>query len=108
MFYRDGRGGGLVAAPSDQGEKSWLGARKICRDLVLNGYDDWFLPSKDELDLMYRNLKKRGLGGFASDCYWSSSESNSSTAGSQSFGDGYQYSFNKYNYSERVRAVRAF
>ena len=108
VFYLDGRGGGLVAAPSDQGEKKWSDARKICQDLVLNGYDDWFLPSKDELYLMYRNLKKRGLGGFASANYWGSSEDDSYGAWMQAFATGHQYSNYGGNNSFRVRAVRAF
>ncbi|MBI9103746.1 MAG: DUF1566 domain-containing protein [Spirochaetales bacterium] len=82
-------------------------AAKLCSDLELNGYDDWFLPSKDELDLMYDNLKTQGLGGFASDSYWSSSESSSYYAWYQYFYNGSQFSYAKHlNY--RVRAVRAF
>jgi hypothetical protein len=80
---------------------------KICKDLSLNGYNDWFLPSKDELNLMYQNLKKAGIGGFADDGYWSSSETSSNDAWGQGFDNGAQHDTNK-NYSLRVRAVRAF
>gem|GEM_PF-2328145 len=82
-------------------------AARICNDLVLNGYSDWFLPSKDELNLMYQNLKLAGIGGFADDNYWSSSENSSNLAWVQSFDNGTQGSYYKV-YSGRVRAVRAF
>ena len=42
----------------------------------VNGFDDWFLPSKDELELMRDNLYKAGLGDFHDSMYneyWSSS-----------------------------------
>jgi hypothetical protein len=83
-------------------------AADICANLSLGGYDDWFLPSKDELNLMYENLKAQGLGGgFADALYWSSSEYSAVTAWSQYFGVFYQWDYPKYS-SYRVRAIRAF
>ncbi len=92
----------IVAA---QGKGSY--AAQICADLVLGAYDDWFLPSKDELDLMYKNLKKDGLGGFASADYWSSSENATMDAWFQYFGNGGQGNGSK-GYGRWVRAIRAF
>lgn len=48
-------------------------ASRICSDLVLNSYDDWYLPSKDELNKLYIN--RVAIGGFTGEYYWSSSES---------------------------------
>ncbi|HPR58603.1 MAG TPA: DUF1566 domain-containing protein [Bacteroidales bacterium] len=82
-------------------------AARICHDLVLNGYSDWFLPSRDELNLMYQNLKLNGIGGFAANGYWSSSELGSYVAWDQDFSDGGR-NYDSKDYNERVRAVRAF
>ena len=82
-------------------------AADICADLSLSGYDDWFLPSKDELNLMYENLEVFGGGGFADDYYWSSSEYDAYSARGQGFHDGGQHYISKDS-SPRVRAVRAF
>ncbi len=82
-------------------------AAKICSDIVINGYDDWFLPSKDELNLMYVNLKEQGLGGFVDNMYWSSSEWSAQYAWLQYFSNGAQYYARKY-YAYCVRPVRAF
>ena len=48
-------------------------AAKICNDLELNSYTDWYLPSLEELRLMDSNLHVNGIGNF-SWAFWSSSE----------------------------------
>jgi uncharacterized protein (TIGR02145 family) len=87
-------------------------AAQICYDLVLGGYSDWYLPSRDELNKLY--LNKAVIGGFASNLYWSSSEDprgypySAQNACGQNFSDGTQdctYSKAAIIY---VRAVRAF
>lgn len=50
-----------------------LYAAKLCSDLEYNDLDDWFLPSLDELNLMYE--LKDTIGGFIADRFWSSTES---------------------------------
>jgi hypothetical protein len=80
-------------------------AARICNDLSLDGYDDWFLPSKDELNLMYE--QKTAIGGFTNSYYWSSSEYASDVSWFHQFGDGtVSYYFRYIGFS--VRAVRAF
>ncbi len=79
-------------------------AAKACADYSSGGKDDWFLPSKDELNELY---KQKNTVGVASNIYWSSSEYSASTAWVQSFGSGSQANGDK-NYDRRVRAVRAF
>lgn len=88
-------------------------AAKIADDYKLNGYTDWFLPSKDELNLMYTNIGQgataplTNLGNFANVSYWSSTEYGSLGAYFQHFPDGSQYTYDEYNMLS-VRAVRAF
>ena len=48
-------------------------AAELCTILEVNGFNDWFLPSYDELNLLYVNLKQRNLGHFQNNWYWSSS-----------------------------------
>jgi len=69
------------------------------------GYNDWFLPSKDELNKLW--LNKVSIGGFADLGYWSSSEYNTIYAWRQYFGSGAQNYDNK-GITYRVRAIRAF
>ncbi|MFZ4614870.1 MAG: DUF1566 domain-containing protein [Rectinemataceae bacterium] len=89
-----------------QGSGSY--AASLCKNLSLGGYSDWFLPSKDELNLMYTNLKKAGLGGFSGAWLWSSSQNGSGNgAWGQRFSDGVQGYSTKHN-DGSVRACRAF
>ena len=48
-------------------------AVRLCDNFELNGFSDWFLPSRDELNFAYGNLYMRGLGNFRPEQYWSSS-----------------------------------
>jgi len=80
-------------------------AAQLCADLVLGGYSDWYLPSKDELNKLY--LNKAAVGDFVSIFYWSSSEYGNSGAWIQSFYDGSQNDGGKHS-TCYVRAVRAF
>lgn len=87
-------------------------AAKLCQDLKTGNVSDWFLPSKEELNLLYTALGKAKLGGFsfapyAKKDYWSSTHMNGHLTFIQAFGDGtqtYQARANKL----RVRAIRAF
>ncbi len=87
-------------------------AARVANKLTLNGYDDWFLPSRDELNILWCTIgssgeelnwdimcgditdkpKKANIGGFkestsidSSPVYWSSSEVKSTTARGQLF-----------------------
>ncbi len=85
-------------------------AAKICKDYIFDAYDDWFLPSKMELKLMYTALKSKGIGNFSDSFYWSSTGSEAAAmANARNFADGGtddQYGFK--NFKNSVRAVRRF
>ena len=81
------------------------GAR-LCSELVLGGFDDWFLPSLDELNLMFRNLQLNGLGNFGLFWYWSSTEPNTNPLYAINFKSGEQISYT--GSTCRVRAARSF
>ena len=147
VFWLDGNGGGLIAAPTDQSSGAEWGcygtnlpgadgtaigtgnqntidieagcttsgiAADICANLTIAGYNDWFLPSKDELNEMYLNIGQGNalglgnIGGFANNFYWSSTEYDSNSAWIQNFDFfGIQYYSGK-DFTSSVRAVRAF
>ena len=89
----------IVAA---QGNGSY--AAKLCFDLVLNGFSDWYLPSYYELNKLF--LNKTAIGA-ATAYYWSSSEYNNFSAYGQTFTSGTSGSNSKNN-PHYVRAVRSF
>ena len=80
----------LIAETFSQTAGEWDTAAQLADELEINGYDDWFLPSRDELDLMYGNLKRRNLGDFMNEWYWSSTQNSEYTnnAEVQFFNDG--------------------
>ena len=84
-------------------------AAKICLDLELNGYSDWYLPSKDELFKVYQNESTNGFSGT----YWTSTEvvyPNDSYGWFIKWGPGIPFASNMTGKSSqlKVRAVRNF
>ena len=82
-------------------------AARVASGFVFNGYHDWYLPSKDELQQLYTN---RGyVGTFTNGDYWSSSETktNNRFAETMSFTSGVQGGLFKIA-KNRVRAIRSF
>ena len=109
VVYERRDGHGLVAAITDLGNKDWNSAKTACEELILNGYSDWHLPTKEELNALYVNLKKVGVGGFADNYYWSSTETEGySLAWVQDFSNGYQTNNMYKTDTNYVRAIRAF
>lgn len=80
-------------------------AARLCGDLVLGGYSDWYLPSKDELNKLYIN--RVAIGGFTSNHYWTSSEIDGPYANYQDFANG-QFTYGDRRDTKYVRAIRAF
>ena len=97
-------------------------AAGLCSNLSFGGYDDWYLPSKDQLNAMYNASINNGntivlsdysgspaWSGFAIVYYWSSTEDSDYPTGyawRQHLSLGYQFNGCKYG-DFRVRCVRS-
>lgn len=81
---------------------------RVAADLVFGGKNDWFVPSKAELNLIYTNLKIAGIGGFTNNYYWSSSENNSLNVWLHDFNNGALWTGAKASLSIFVTVIRAF
>jgi len=80
---------------------------------TVNGviYDDWFLPSRDELKQIYDSLFSSGIGGFgsgSSNFYWSSTEWDAGTAWAEIFDNPYNNGRPSKSGISTVRPVRSF
>jgi uncharacterized protein len=89
-------------------------AAALCANLAVNGVRGWFLPSRDELALMYRNLKAAGVGDFQDRgvadnfTYWASSQQTADMAVHIDFADLGRLHGDDKDFPRRVRAIRAF
>lgn len=97
----------IVTALVETGETGR--AAQYCSALQLNGYDDWFLPSKDELSEVYWQLGFKQLAIFLGTGYgyWSSSQVDEEKAWGQGFSAGIQGRIEKFD-TFLARPVRAF
>ncbi|HBE40818.1 MAG TPA: hypothetical protein DDW27_06360 [Bacteroidales bacterium] len=107
----------IIIANQGRGDGSTYAAR-ICSQLQITEggktYGDWYLPSYEELDLMYINratinttAQANGGTAFSTGAYWSSRENSDSNAYAKNFTSGGQSNLTK-NSTNRVRAVRTF
>jgi hypothetical protein len=94
MAFFEQEGGGMDTA-------MW-----ICDNLVVNGFDDWYLPSQDELLCMYYNLYAQKLGGFRTMWYLSSTVADGMPNTAVNFASG--QNANRSGGEVGVRAVRQF
>jgi DUF1680 family protein len=98
----------IVAACADRDN-----AASLCASLSLNGFADWFLPSRDELAAMYTNLKARGVSDFGTRgiadnfSYWTSTQQTTDMANHIDFADLGRQHYDDKDFPRRVRAVRA-
>jgi len=93
-------------------------AANLCSNSIAQGFSDWFLPSKDELNQMYLNKSyinitaiANGGSTFTDWYYWSSSEAYSGTnvdAWGQEFDDFGTIDDGNKNDADNVRSIRAF
>lgn len=108
----------IIAVQVAIGDDGETYAARICNELQITEggktYSDWYLPSKEELNLMYQNMPvieatstANGGSTFADDYYWSSTEENGEQAWQQNFGSGNQKELNKI-FLLSVRTIRAF
>ena len=98
---------GLVVALKDLREStlSWKDAKDACNKLKMNGYDDWHLPTKKELNLLFK--RRDVIGNLSPTYYWSSTEKNNIDAWNQNMSTGFQFTIEKFS-KNNVRAVRSF
>jgi uncharacterized repeat protein (TIGR02543 family) len=84
-------------------------AAQLADDYDVNGFSDWFLPSRDELQTMWTTLNGEGLlGSFGGTVYWSSSQSDTDNAFGFNFGSGMPTSAGKTIATYSIRPVRRF
>lgn len=73
-------------------------------------YNDWFLPSYNELELIYKNLHIKNLGNLTESIYWSSTEIDQNTVATINFKTGEKTSTSKIpgKSNTKARVIRYF
>jgi hypothetical protein len=82
-------------------------AAHICSDLISNGFNDWYLPSFEELNLVYKNLSVKKTLDFVNENFWTSSETDFNNAWLINLVTGHPTEGN-VKLKARVRAIRSF
>lgn len=98
----------LIGMNLQPGTSGWYVVWDKVMDFRSSYGHNWFVPSKDELNLIYENKSTLSnistISGYS--YYWSSSEFSSDQAWNHGFFSGYQSSYYKYGHFFRVRLCR--
>lgn len=68
----------VAAVGKNSGYDGKVYAAKVCDTLTTGGYSDWYLPCKDETDIIYLNFQKLKFDDRMT--IWSSTEANGTQA----------------------------
>jgi len=110
VFSVSGSNGLVISIKNLSDGDNYGNAQSLCSNFSYGGFNDWRLPSIEELKLIDQNLYKKQISNIKSDYYWSQSL-NTST------GLMWFYNFklglqnchcSLLNNSLNVRAVRSF
>jgi len=93
-----------IIAAAHPDDTSANNAAKAAVAYSQGGKNDWFLPSKEELNHIYI---QRSYFGITAE-FWSSSQYGIGHAWDQNFANGSQFNGSKRHNFRNVRAVRAF
>jgi hypothetical protein len=62
----------MIVSISDIGRYNWEISKELCNSIMLNGYTDWVLPSKEDLLLIHRQYKSLPFVNFDNGAhFWS-------------------------------------
>jgi|GEM_PF-1280585 len=98
----------IAAEKAAYPDDTYIYAALACKNYTSTGFEsfnDWFLPSRDELNQLHN---RRTDFGLSSGWFWSSSQNLINTAWYKDFADGFQNGASFKDFSNNVRPVRAF
>jgi hypothetical protein len=104
VFEKEGHG--IVVSLCDIGDFEWPEAKTACDDIVLNGYNDWRLPSTEECELIFSAVANKMIGDFCKNpsyiAIWNSQP------GKASFFKGGERDYRGQDWNCGTRPVRSF
>jgi hypothetical protein len=71
QFWKYGKDYKMIVSIADIGRYDWETSKVLCNSIMLNGYSDWVLPSKEDLLLIHRQYRNLPFSNFyGGSAYW--------------------------------------
>lgn len=93
----------LAVQTQDIGFGSWDYISSCCKNSIVGGFDDWRLPSVNELYILYSERER--IGGFVADYYWTGQSADTYHYYNIHFKDGYLSTSDGNHYGRCVRSL---